>query len=480
MSSPSPVVSSMAADTVAMDNDSMDRPGSVARRETPRPAAGSAAKWLAPPPPPPNPLAQAPTALTAPVRAPPAKAMPSQRPLPSAGRAAAEVAAAPAAAAPHPQPLPKQLPYDILRQRLASPDSRHPRYDELPPPPPPPGSPPASQRTPPPPPRRWSPVPVKQKPTAAAVTTTQTPGAPQEALEAPGAKATAAPDLGRNSYRDDRERSRVKVKPPPAGFGPGHAPAGHAPLSPPVKPRPRTPPPTPQAPRTPPVKPPPRSRTMELEACQAARAAADAQQVLEDAQQKHDAAQRVARRARAAAMAAEDALDAQAVEVISDDEAQAAAAPGHEPRDDAPNPDWPHGWYGGWFKAPAFENQPEHCEIRGGGEEGPWLAATMVSMPILRRPLRSWRDRGTGHGYRLFVGGLLPPEDTYRMTGKITKQDVERWLYAAGGIDPVRPLIEYPTHIERESERETYIYIYIHIYTYTYIYIHIHTYTQVH
>ena len=412
-----------------MDDDSMDRPGSVARRETPGAGHGSAAKWLAPPPPPPNPLAQAPTALTAPVKAPPAKAMPSQRPLPSAGRAAAEVAAA--AAAPHPQPLPKQLAYDALRQRLASPDSRHPRYDELPPPPPPPGSPPASVRTPPPPPP-WSPVPVKPKPTAPAVTTTQAPGAPQEALEAPGAKATAAPYMGRNSYWDDRERSRVKVKPPPAGFGPGHAPAGHAPLSPPVKPRPRTPPPTPQAPRTPPVKPPPRSRTMELEACQAARAAADAQQVLEDAQQKHDAAQRVARRARAAAMAAEDA---QAVEEISDsdDQAQAAAAPGHEPRDDAPNPDWPHGWYGGWFKAPAFENQPEHCEIRGGGEEGPWLAATMVSMPILRRPLRSWRDRGTGHGYRLFVGGLLPPEDTYRMTGKITNQDVERWLYAAGG-----------------------------------------------
>jgi len=183
---------------------------------------------------------------------------------------------------------------------------------------------------------------------------------------------------------------------------------------------------------------------MELEACQAARAAADAQQVLEDAQQKHDAAQRVARRARAAAMAAEDALDAQAVEVISDDEAQAAAAPGHEPGHDAPvyNPTWPHGWYGGWCTAPIFHDKPAHCELRGGGEEGPWLEATQSSGPILRRPFRSWRERGgAGHGYRLFLGGLLPAENPQN---QVQWEDVKRWLYAAGGCDLERPMIEYP------------------------------------
>ena len=216
-------------------------PAGLRRQEgDPRPVMALQRKWLAPPPPP-NPLAQAPTA---PVKAPPHKAMPSQRPLPSAApapAAAAEVAAA--AAAPHPQP--QQLAYDALRQRLASPDSRHPRYDELPPPPPPPRAAACVPRRPPPPPP-WPPVPVKQKPTAAVKTTQKTavmPGAPQEALEAPrpgqGDRSIHRPEhvLGRP------RPPRVKVKPPPAGFGPGHAPAGHAPLGPPVKPRPRTPPP---------------------------------------------------------------------------------------------------------------------------------------------------------------------------------------------------------------------------------------------
>ena len=83
------------------------------------------------------------------------------------------------------------------------------------------------------------------------------------------------------------------------------------------------------------------------------------------------------------------------MEEISDDEAQAAAAPGYEPGHDAPvyNPERPHGWYGGWRNAPTFQNKPEHCELRGGGEEGPWIEATQFSGPILRRPFRSWRER---------------------------------------------------------------------------------------
>ena len=314
-----------------MDDNSMARPGTVARRETP--GHGSAAAWLAPPP---HPLAQAPTAS---VKSPPHKAMPSQRPVPllyaaPSPAAAAEVAAA--AAAPHRRPLQLALRHG---ERLASPDSvmtGH-GHDGAPPPPPPPGSRDSLQVPPPPP-----PVPVKKKPTAAVKITQKTAvmlGAPQEVPGvAPLAKATA-PYTGRETYWDDRPK--LITKPPPHGFRgpkpPGHAPAaGHAPLMTPqplVKPPPQE---HREDPRT--LGLPPWRGTMEM-ARQAAQAAADAQEILEQAQLRADAATLAA--ARAAAAAGPELLE------ISDEEAE--AAPGHEPGHDDPgyDHDWPHGWYGG-------------------------------------------------------------------------------------------------------------------------------------
>ena len=131
------------------------------------------------------------------------------------------------------------------------------------------------------------------------------------------------------------------------------------------------------------------------------------------------------------------------MEEISDDEAQAAAAPGHEPGHDAPSMTltWPHGWYGGWCKAPTFQNQPAHCELRGGGEEGPWIEATQFSG-------RSCAGL-FGHGAR--GEPVMATASSWAAcflrrtrTTRIHEEDVERWLYAAGGIDPVRPMIEYP------------------------------------
>ena len=173
---------------------------------------------------------------------------------------------------------------------------------------------------------------------------------------------------------------------------------------------------------------------------QAVQAARDAQEILEQAQLRADAATLAAARARAAAAAEPVLVDVE----ISDEEAEAAAAPGHEPGHDDPfyDPTWPHGWYGGCCNAPTFQNKPEHCELRGGGEEGPWIEATQSSGPILRRPFRSWRERGgAGHGYRLFLGGLLPAENPQN---QVQWEDVRRWLYAAGGCELERPMIEYP------------------------------------
>ena len=77
------------------------------------------------------------------------------------------------------------------------------------------------------------------------------------------------------------------------------------------------------------------------------------------------------------------------------------------------------------------------AEIRGGGEEGQWMREAR----ILRRPLRSYRERGAGHGYRFFLGGLFPAEDLH---SRIDAWTVERWLRGAGGIDQKCPMIEYP------------------------------------
>ena len=65
------------------------------------------------------------------------------------------------------------------------------------------------------------------------------------------------------------------------------------------------------------------------------------------------------------------------------------------------------------------------------GEDGEW----MRDQQILRRPCRSWRDKGGGYGYRLFLGGLAPD---------LEHRDVERWIRAAGGESRHRPMIEYP------------------------------------
>ena len=163
------------------------------------------------------------------------------------------------------------------------------------------------------------------------------------------------------------------------------------------------------------------------------------------ATQEEVAAEVARRAANAAADAAELARRRAA-------EAAAAAVPEAAAPADVPGHDlghhlrFPHGFFGGWSQAPAFLGRLLlRTELRGGGEEGAW----MRDAGILRRPLRSYRKRGVGHGYRLFLGGLLPAEDP---RFRIDVPTVERWLRAAGGIDQHRPMIEYPGSLVCDSK----------------------------
>ena len=156
-----------------------------------------------------------------------------------------------------------------------------------------------------------------------------------------------------------------------------------------------------------------------------------------------DVARELRRQAEAATEAAEAALAAAA----EADEAAAAAAHavGHVPPampahadPHQPTVAFPHGWYGGSFRAPELLGLPRGCELRGGGEQGEWLPG----QEILRRPLRSWRSGPGGYGYRLFVGGLAPG-------GVVTTQKFKDWLAAAGGRSDIEPMIEYPRVTEQ-------------------------------
>ena len=103
--------------------------------------------------------------------------------------------------------------------------------------------------------------------------------------------------------------------------------------------------------------------------------------------------------------------------------------------------EFPHGYYGGAFRAPEVPLAPVNTRFATGGATGQYRLLPDGSS-ALQRPERSWRERGSGWGYRVFIGGLAPAPAGHQ--APVTRTVMERWLRAAGGVSLERPQIEYP------------------------------------
>ena len=154
-----------------------------------------------------------------------------------------------------------------------------------------------------------------------------------------------------------------------------------------------------------------------------------------------DVQRELQRRAAAAAEAAEAEAEARVADAAPEPTELGAAghAVGHvppampAPRDPhQPTAKFPHGWHGGFIRAPDMMGAPS-AVLRGGGDEGEWLGGRQGN--ILRRPLLSWRGGPGGYGYRLYIGGLEP---------NLTTDVLKDWVAAAGGESDTFPKIEYP------------------------------------